>query len=493
MKRFTIISVLVILSVAVSFGQTRLGGGAKLGGQTRVSNSPLPGGILDITGNSLPSGFSMDGAEYGNIAAVLGRRFDAAYGPGRVFWFNDAVAGRTLEQMIVDSNPTDFQIIAPHHDAGKHNVLVTWEVVNSRLLTTPRDTVAHAIDLMKTYGGMGMAAGWYTVPITMSASAFDTVPDADFQAWELTDRFTVDGAMRADANTHWNALADLAADPIVAANVQVHDAQSTHPENFVGGGIHMAKFGSPFVCDAVFPLLTSPFGFPAPTSLAAKLKAVFPLWNTVPPGGSFTAWDFWGNNHANLAANSVQNTDYVTFPSSGGGGGAGAQINAFHTLHARSTGFSFSGWFRPIQIERGNEQRIGSVADWNQTDQNEWLVYVPAGDTHVVFKTSDDGTTANSHTATSTVSLSNNNWYFITAAYDGTNISISVNNETPVTTVVSTIKTNSMSTFRLGSDNASSMWIGDVKWVIFCYSPLSGTERIYLYNGGAARSTLFGQ
>lgn len=465
-------------------------GNAKLGGQARVSNSPLPGGILEVTGNSLPAGFSMDGAEYGNIAAVLGRRFDAAYGIGKVVWYNEGLAGRTLEQML-GSSPSDFDLIGPHYSSGKYNVLVPWEIVNSRLLTTPRDTLTQAVDLMKTYGAQAQSLGWYVVPITMSATAFDTVPDADFQAWELTDRYTVDTALRTDANTHWNALADLAANPVVAANVQVHTAQTDHPENFVGGGIHMTRWGSPFVCDAVFPLLTTPFGFPAPTSLLLKLKAVFPLWSTRPVNVAFTAPDYWGNFHCDITNGSAtQFPDYIESPKSGGIN-INAGSNPGFPLHASTAGFGVTGWFRPAagSIGNGDDQWIAAV--WSRTaGQREYVVQILAGANKLSFSTSDDGS-AVSHTVTSTVTLVDGNWYWFEASYSGSQISISVNNETPVTTAASTIKTDSTSYFTLGNGDPGAGFLGAFKQFIFITAPLSSAERTYLYNGGTARTTLF--
>lgn len=489
MRKVHHVLVILLLSATI-MGQT-LGGNGKIGGGARASRKPRPGGVLEVTGNSLPRAFAMDGTDWGNLGAVLGRQFDAAYGPGLVTWYNDSYTGQTTEQMIQG-------ILAPitgHYAPGKNNVLVAWEVINSRLLTTPHDSVTQAVDLMKTYCADRKAEGWYVATVTMTATPFDSVELPDFPEWELTDRFTADALMRADPlGDHWDALADLAADPLIAANIQVHGAQQTHPENFLKDGngnpdIHFDRPGEPYAAKAIFPLITRAFGFPDPTpaSLLPKLKAVYPLWNVVPPNVTNTAPDYWGNNMMDLSANVTQNATGISFASAGGGDAH--SIPPSHTLHAASA-FAVAVRIMPTDIGRDGDQNVVGV--WGADGEREYLAHIPNGTNQLVFTTSDDGTIANSHSVTSTVTLQNNTAYSLLIGYDGSNIYISVNNETPVATPVTTIKSNSTSVFKLGNGDPGKMFKGDVSWVIWLTGWPDATERTYLHNDGAARTRLFG-
>lgn len=482
-------SLLICLALAVNtFGQLRVGGNARARGSWGFGGS-LPGGSLVIDGNSLAFGTGMQYQESGNIAAILDKRLNAAYGPNRVTTYNVATGGKLIEQMIT-GGAADVDI---HFVPRRHNVVVWWECVNSRLLTIPQDTLTQVRDLWRTYGTDRKAAGFTVIAITMSATPWTSNPEQRFRDWEDSERYQIDTMLRADAGSAYiDYVADLAEDAEVAANIQVHGAETTHPENFQTGDIHQTHYGYPHDADPVFPIVASAFGYPDPQpELRKKIRAYFPLKNPDLPINPTAAPDYWGNNNAGPGPNAVQHDDYMEFPNIGGSNVQISALGGVHTLHARSTGFSVSGWFYPQDIGRVFDQWVNGV--WEGGDgQREYLVYIPATDDQVVFKTSDDGSDANTHSVTSAVTMTNGNPYFFTASFSGSSICISVNNETPVCTATPSVKTNSTSRYDIGNGNPQmSLVASRVQNFMFATAPLTTDQQTYLYNSGAPRANLF--
>lgn len=91
--------------------------------------------------------------------------------------------------------------------------------------------------------------------------------------------------------------------------------------------------------------------------------------------------------------------------------------------------------------------------------------------------------------ATSFGSPSANTWYFLVARYDGTNLSICVNDGTVDTTAFSSDITASTGAFRIGAAGGAGEHLeGDVDEVGLWKRALSAAEITYLYNGGAGRA-----
>ncbi len=106
------------------------------------------------------------------------------------------------------------------------------------------------------------------------------------------------------------------------------------------------------------------------------------------------------------------------------------------------------------------------------------------------FGVSSAGTTYNANvSATNFGVISSGTWYFVVCQYDGTNISISVNNGTPNTTAFSADIFSGAAQFNIGKSNLAvqNFVNGIIDAVGIWKRVLNADEITYLYNGGNGR------
>ena len=137
--------------------------------------------------------------------------------------------------------------------------------------------------------------------------------------------------------------------------------------------------------------------------------------------------------------------------------------------------FTWTGWV----IFDSITANAGLIGRWN-SGVKSYIVRQVGG--VISFSISPDNTSET--TVNSTVSLSTSVWYFFAAWWDGTNIGIRVNAETPVTTAAATIRIGS-GTFYIGYNSVNAVWLnGGLDSLSPWARALSSGELDALYNGG---------
>lgn len=162
---------------------------------------------------------------------------------------------------------------------------------------------------------------------------------------------------------------------------------------------------------------------------------------------------------------------------------------ANESLAAGDFDFVIACWAKPSAIQSDD----GIVGRWQFSSGNyrEYLIYNSPGNT-INWYVSQDGN--NSSSVTSTATIANDNWYSIITQHDnGTNIQISVNNETNVVTGHTSGAMTAVQDFEVGRYNGSTgYWSGRVDALGFWKSRLfAADERTDWYNGGDGKQYPF--
>lgn len=139
--------------------------------------------------------------------------------------------------------------------------------------------------------------------------------------------------------------------------------------------------------------------------------------------------------------------------------------------------FSWSGWFRGTTFPTN----VAIIGKWLAAPQLCYRLVVNSSD-QLQINFSTDGT-ASTLKAHSTV-LSTATWYFFYFQCNGSQIGLSVNNDTLQTTSFSGYPYAGTDPLRFGRQ-ASVYWNGDIDSVSFWNTTLSAGELTDLYNGGA--------
>ena len=144
-----------------------------------------------------------------------------------------------------------------------------------------------------------------------------------------------------------------------------------------------------------------------------------------------------GNSNDSVASNNGTDTN-ISYSSSYGKISQGASFNGssskiaypsgIYNLPSGNNSYTFAGWFQVadngmhclLQVENG-------AANGRQA---ALLCYVSGGTLSVTRQDGSYKTT----TINASGTISNNTWYFVCIRYNGTTLSVSVNNNTPVTT-----------------------------------------------------------
>ncbi len=143
--------------------------------------------------------------------------------------------------------------------------------------------------------------------------------------------------------------------------------------------------------------------------------------------------------------------------------------------------FSICGWVLPDTVS--NNQ--GIISQWKTSGSRlEYILYQVATTGKFEFAVSDDGTTT-SASATTADNLSADQLYFIYAYHDnGTEIGISYNNGTAVTTAHTTGLNETNGSCQVGSYNISNTYDGGIGPLRFYNRLLTADEITTEYNNG---------
>lgn len=149
--------------------------------------------------------------------------------------------------------------------------------------------------------------------------------------------------------------------------------------------------------------------------------------------------------------------------------------------------FSMVAWVYPTDL--GVNHVV--MSHWNQAGtQKGWRLWFNGTTGKWAFTVSNDGTATTEVGATTFGTPTINNWYFLYAAHDAVNntISISVNNGAANTLSYSLGVHDSTGQFIVGARQTADFFTGFIDEVGFWKKVLSSTEVTYLYNSGAGRT-----
>ena len=157
--------------------------------------STAPGGFVVFEGDSLTNGAPVEEDAYPHhLMAALTGNHD---------FVNVSVAGQTLAQMHSDIS----QVTGYYDPANSDNVVVLWGGTNDMVSVGGNQTAATTLARFYNYADALRASGFSVVGLTMLPRS-DAVAPADFEAKRTT--FNTD--VRANWASHFDALADVAAD-----------------------------------------------------------------------------------------------------------------------------------------------------------------------------------------------------------------------------------------------------------------------------------------
>lgn len=140
---------------------------------------------------------------------------------------------------------------------------------------------------------------------------------------------------------------------------------------------------------------------------------------------------------------------------------------------------SVAGWLNMTTNANGTP-----LSKWTAAGNNkEYQVFVTTGGTKAQLSVSSAGTVSNA-SVTNGTAIVPGTWYFIWAYYDGANIGISVNNNTPVTAAFSADIFSGTSQFAFGEQNLGSFLNGSLEAWGLWKRVLTAAEVTALYNGG---------
>jgi hypothetical protein len=154
-----------------------------------------------------------------------------------------------------------------------------------------------------------------------------------------------------------------------------------------------------------------------------------------------------------------------------------------------NTNFTISCWVNFTSLT-GGEALIGK---WNVfgSGQREYeILYLAGGTQRFQFSVTTNGTTITTVTANNFGAASTSTWYFVVASYDGSNISINVNNGTANTATFTAGVFDGSSNFAIGNDSDGDFMDGLIDMVAVWKRTLSAAELAYLYNSGNGRAPL---
>lgn len=162
---------------------------------------------------------------------------------------------------------------------------------------------------------------------------------------------------------------------------------------------------------------------------------------------------------------------------------------ANESLAAGDFDFVIACWIKPSAIQADD----GIISRWEHASGNyrEYAIYNNPGNT-IAWLLSSDGYAVSS--VTSTATIANDNWYSIIVQHDnGTNIQISVNNETNVTTAHTTGGMTAVQDFEVGRyGGVTGYWSGRVDALGFWKARLfSADERTDWHNDGDGKQYPF--
>lgn len=149
--------------------------------------------------------------------------------------------------------------------------------------------------------------------------------------------------------------------------------------------------------------------------------------------------------------------------------------------------FTIAGWF---YLDNKSTYRH-AWAKWESGVQFEYRLLYNVDTDKFEFWVSSDGSGFSTVTATSFGSPSTATWYFIMCRYDGTNISISVNDGTVNNTAFTADVFNGTQAFRLGSKTGGDYWDGRIDAVGLWKRALTTAEVTEFYNAGNGREHPF--
>ena len=127
---------------------------------------------------------------------------------------------------------------------------------------------------------------------------------------------------------------------------------------------------------------------------------------------------------------------------------------------------------------------MGLVMKWHSSGEREFAI-IKSATNAIALVVSSDGAAA-SATATSTITVTTGQWYHVLAGYDGTNIYLSVDNETLVSAAFSADVFDGAQAFRLGAYSDGSNFLNGRLDACRVYDRwLTAGERAEEWNSGA--------
>jgi hypothetical protein len=161
-------------------------------------------------------------------------------------------------------------------------------------------------------------------------------------------------------------------------------------------------------------------------------------------------------------------------------------------LSVSGTNFSIALWvrFESLPSIEGLDMDLVSKFE-TSTDNREYRVYAQSSNERFAFAVSRDGAVTSDIVEATSPTIVINTWYFVVAWYDGSNLSISVDNGSAFTASFTAGVFNGNSPLHLGSLGRAAAGLyfdGRLDQVGIWKQPLDSTERSQLWNSGAGLS-----
>lgn len=166
----------------------------------------------------------------------------------------------------------------------------------------------------------------------------------------------------------------------------------------------------------------------------------------------------------------------------GDGADLAGSTQLYHADHADFTpagAWAFTGWVLFDTLTASTQYTV--LGKWGAAGQRSYRFARSSGNKWYIG-ISGDGTAETSKSRTDDPSTGT--WYFFYVYYDGSNIGISINNDTAQTASYSSGTYNGTNQFQLGAQNGTLRMDGGLDSVTFWNTTLTSGELTDLYNSG---------